>query len=1156
MLYRTSEEAANKAFLTNYKAGISLLRINPPSVRAVKKPPLFIFGPELVHCIALPKAVVSYPTCPSPILHILSPRRRKLRYYILSTSSLSIYERLSHFAMEDDTGQGCPPFGSGDIEQAKALWKFRINREEAQEWASQEIQFLVYDNTDDATSPSAQLTCSGDEDADADRPRSRDSGSLRQSQVTAPPSANRFADSPEDADIQRAIWESLNGATNAHQSRASVDATELDASDPETDEEELQEAIRLSLQSDEGDDNSPPQSSPGSTSGRHGRRPTCRICPTVPAFPHDRKTRKFRIFKPAEELTGVEGLVGWCTHYVAVSYCWPEQVLDEHGKTVPAVINSQVRDLDGSQRRARALDHVLDAAVDFANSCGLRMIWIDQECLPQPQSDDTPSKDEIRYKQLGVQAMDSVYNKAMVTMGLHAYHVTSQREATAIRVWSQYAKNPGQYVPNRDMVDGLIDFLEGVQKDRWYTRAWVIQEAISSGFNLFLTFPKAPGILWPSSSYRLSGERGAPAHPLDTGKRVLDSELIMIPVDEFQAIVGAARALLERRFQPVGGLLLFRPEVAYPILKKAERLHPKVNTRQDPWDINIRSTRIYGPRRRVDAATAVTLLNQRGCRDVQDRVTIVANMCDYEIRLNTGDVAQHCGSLRIGYLAISLLNGDLSLLVPELFEELQDDIEIALPPEGSQMRSLFSPFDMNSHLLNHTTLQEGCLVMPRLLTHSYEENQREGLQFPAYGWTVDSMLDLSMLKYEYAELWQSLKCVQLVFHRVKQESEDDHRTRVEALGRHFGREEVMKAAKRELLHHGTIAPGSPVWGGMDSTGVEVVAILNAYRVEAEAAMQEIVAKIVFAILRYLHALSTTQSIGVANSIWQSLRVDAVDKPRGSGARDIPDTVGDELFTHPDVVKAPFHTLQFDRSRDGSYHQVWLIDRIMYQGFLWTGTYRHASKVVPTRSRPSASEDLDEDKPPETGFGDTILDRQFQRRHMATLFLAQGKIDRKKSTETTVNSGTLTYFCEGVAPGSCFSAEAEYARRKERVAAFDVDGPCIIATPFNHEWEVLPHPALRSMSVCWVVEPVKKLVPNNRQAQSDNGEGMSTQVARKGKEPATARDMEDTSDSETSGDDQPEPRVRTEDEDTLFQVVNKVKGVWQIMDPMFQLYSFV
>ncbi|KAK6840886.1 hypothetical protein PG987_001746 [Apiospora arundinis] len=1067
--------------------------------------------------------------------------------------------------MEDDTGQGCSAFTIEDIEQAKALWKFQINRREAQAWASQDIQFLIYDDTDDTdgtTSHNSRLTRIGDENTDVGRSKSIDPGSSRQSHITESRSAQRFVDSPEDAQMQMAIWESLNGVANTHQCQGSVDDTEMGASDPETDEEELNEAIRLSLMEDtemdasdpeteiahaeagtsnpetneeelneanrlslmngEGRENNLPQASPESSSAHRSSYPECRICSAVPAFPHDRKTRKFRIIKPAEELAGFKGLVGLCTHYVAVSYCWPEPVRDQHGNIIPPVINSRVRDLDGKQRLARALDHVVDAAVEFANSCGLRMIWIDQECLPQPQPGDTPSEEEIRYKQLGVQAMDSVYNKACVTLGLHSHKVTSQLQAKAIWVWSDYAKNRGQLVPNGDMINGLLDFLKEVQLD-----------------------------LPPF------GERG-PRHPLDTDEWVLDSELIAIPVNVFQDIVGAARALVEQQFQLVGQLLLFRPDVAFPILKAAECLHPKVTTRQDPWNVNIVSSRIYGPRRRVDAATAVTLLSRRGCRDVQDRVTIVANMCNYEIRLNTDKVGQHCKSLRVGYLAIALLNGDLSLLVPELFEPLQHDAEITHRKDGIQMGSLFSPFDTNARLLNHTMSQEGGLVIPRLLRRTYDENQREGLQYPAYGWTVDSMLDLSILKFQYAELWQSIKCVRVATYPGKEESDADFKARqarYEAIGRRLGRVEVMGAALRELLHHGTIEPGSSIWDGLDSTGVQVTAILDAYWIESEAAMQDIVAKIVFGILRYLHSLSTPQSIGVANSIWQSLRVDVVDKPYGSGARDLPDTVGDELFTHPDVVKAPFHALQLDKSRDGSYHQVWLIDRIMYQGFVWTGTYRHA-RNVPNESPPSDEEDLGEDKPPQAGDFKNIIDRQFQRHLLATMCVTMDQGDAMDSTETIVNSGTITYLCELLAPGGCFTAEAERDRRKELVGVFDVDGPCIVATPFNHDWEVLPHPNLRSMSVCWVMEPVKKLGLNDGEAQTDGGEGASTQVGRKGKEPATAMDIADTSDFGTHSEEQLLSRVRAEDEDTLFRVTNKVKGMWQIMDPPMQLYSFI
>jgi hypothetical protein len=51
------------------------------------------------------------------------------------------------------------------------------------------------------------------------------------------------------------------------------------------------------------------------------------------------------------------------------------------------------------------------------------------------------------------------------------------------------------------------------------------------------------------------------------------------------------------------------------------------------------------------------------------------------------------------------------------------------------------------------------------------------------------------------------------------------------------------------------------------------------------------------------------------------------------------------------------------------------------------------------------------------------------------------------------------------------SENNEARARGLVSAFDVDGPCLVAIPHNCDWEMLPRPELRSMSICWVVEPV-------------------------------------------------------------------------------------
>ena len=56
---------------------------------------------------------------------------------------------------------------------------------------------------------------------------------------------------------------------------------------------------------------------------------------------------------------------------------------------------------------SQAPNYLLDRAVDLAISFGLRLIWIDKECLTQVDTDE--------YHRLGVQTMDIVYNRAMVT---------------------------------------------------------------------------------------------------------------------------------------------------------------------------------------------------------------------------------------------------------------------------------------------------------------------------------------------------------------------------------------------------------------------------------------------------------------------------------------------------------------------------------------------------------------------------------------------------------------------------------------------------------------------------------------------------------------------------------------------------------------------
>ncbi|KAK1521518.1 hypothetical protein CPAR01_15041 [Colletotrichum paranaense] len=1118
--------------------------------------------------------------------------------------------------MQDDTGHNTLAIRPGELEKVQGLWKFQVQRVKAQTWAYRDIKFLVYDDTADADEsdsktgktsentaiferPPKFMPTSSDHDSsvalqtlgdgDEDPMFKQAISSLKQPHSEAGPAA-AFEYPPEDddmddPDLQEAIRMSLMSDDESSDGPITADPSSLIAGsstackktpeDENMDDPELQEAIRLSLMSDGESVNAP-------ISGESGPSVTntdededvfeCRICSKLPTFPHDKETRNFRLFKPADEfphlVTERPSSVDVCVHYVAVSYCWPEEIKDEYGNTVPPIIESKVRDLNGKPRAARALDDVLDRAVDFANSVGLRMIWIDQECLPQPKEDG--SEEEKAYQRLGVQALDIVYNRAIVTAGLHESTI-SKTEMSAIQLLIQHKTEELRYLSLRpQLFQYALDFLYMVQADKWYTRAWVIQEAVSAGDGLVLVFRRGPGVVYTSKLRADQKKYSTPRHPLDSERRTLKSKIICIPVGLFRVLVETCKSLLEQRFQVMGQALIRSNtgKNAIPILSVAESLHPKITVRQHVAGVHVYGGKVYGGRQKVNAATALTLLKSRHCRDVQDRLTILANMCTYEIRLDPIRVAKECDSLRLGILAITLLNGDTSLLVPEVYDFPGDEDGEPDPSMDRRVGSLLSPFDTDSKGISSYAVQDGKLVNPAVYKHSFG-GKRKGLHLCAYLWTVDDTLDLSPLKYRFAQIWHRMKCLRIIMDRQNEESVDEFARRKGLITQHFSKNHVRDRAKSEIFHHGVIAADSSIWEGLDARGIQVKAYLDAYRVEAEPEMQKIVAEIFFAILRYLHDLCTTQSLGAANSIWQSIRTDAVYTRRP----EMPDLVGEQLFSHEDVLVDPFRTLQLDKDRGGGYYQAWIVDRIMHEGVLFVARYNCASNVplVGVDPRPSRDPGEGPSRQNDGKVPDNIIQRQFQRRVLATLYSSglEGNFDALENHETRIVPSSLAWLGEAL-KRELFTAEAEQARTQQLISIFDVDGPCLVATVFNSDWEVLPRPDIRSMSICWVVEPVEKAKSESHGKQSAAVDEEQLIIGGKGKESERKPFTSNTHDFMVGGKGkEPEHSPSTPDAGDLgiasntesagptsYRVLDKVKGMWQIMDLPMQEYAFI
>ncbi|KAL2005562.1 hypothetical protein VTN00DRAFT_10055 [Thermoascus crustaceus] len=526
--------------------------------------------------------------------------------------------------MENDMIKGSAPLRPDDLKKLSELPRYQISRQQATIWAHRDIKFLAYDDTD--------LRENG---YDSDDEEGMLNLAMKMSQ-----GSSAGEGSPKDGKYMK---------------HSDIEETQAEAS----------------------------------TSGPIGddEPESCKFCSFIPEFPHSWRPRKFRLVQPQigpdteGELPGGESI---CCHYVAISYCWPAPQKDEHGKTILTPGTYQVRDLDGTVRTNRCLDDVLDRAVDFAVSCGMRLIWIDQECLPQP-TEESPQEDKD-YQELGVQAMDIVYNRAVVTAGLLKTEITNQTEMDAIYTLMAFGvdesgrgirwEGPGPAPRTVDfqLLNHVLNFLERISADRWYTRCWVAQESLSAGNHLMVVLRRGPGLSY-RSHFEFQGRARPPPSPStrDSSKRI-QSNNVAIPVEDFHRLIQAAKFFLQRDFTLVGSALVrygherMSLHHAGSILAAAEALHPAApNPRTLAEKVFIVGSNSYGPRQTVDAAGALTLLRTRECRDVQDRVAIVANMCNFENRLDTRALARNCKSLRLALVALTVLNGDYSLLAPEAY---------------------------------------------------------------------------------------------------------------------------------------------------------------------------------------------------------------------------------------------------------------------------------------------------------------------------------------------------------------------------------------------------------------------------------------------------------------------------------------------------------
>lgn len=305
-----------------------------------------------------------------------------------------------------------------------------------------------------------------------------------------------------------------------------------------------------------------------------------------------------------------------CVHYIAVSYCWQRN--DETNFPPPTCPHAE-RLTDGNDTRSiRAPSSVLDRAISYAVNHDIRAIWIDQECIDQSDPED---------KQVGIQAMDLVYQRSSHPLGILDTYIETQIQMDAFAAMVKGTSC------EPDQLEGMDEVLEMLTDDQWFYRAWTLQESTSAEMSMVLLIGCDYRLDKPAFFGALSGE-------------------IQISIEDFQDALLSGRCTIEE--------LLASSEVdkgtAINASNNADLLWNLMPTIYPGWP-----NTVYR-RQACNAAQAATFLENRENSVFSDRLAILANLCNYEKRIDTSVMETGGYGFSTCALTLATLNGDTSLL--------------------------------------------------------------------------------------------------------------------------------------------------------------------------------------------------------------------------------------------------------------------------------------------------------------------------------------------------------------------------------------------------------------------------------------------------------------------------------------------------------------
>ena len=276
-------------------------------------------------------------------------------------------------------------------------------------------------------------------------------------------------------------------------------------------------------------------------------------------------------------------------------------------------------------------DRVFQRAMSYAIRHRVKLIWIDDECI---------NRDDKNEHEMAIQSMDLIYSFSKYPVGLLTKPIKTPEQLDFLRglLLSDFVEysggpDPPALVPEMpvETASKIVDLLDYITSDKWWTRAWIFQEDYRSTVKMTLLIPRSP---------LLSGLR------TDDGLCSIPNEL------EVKSVIFHEQSTL----------------FCLAFLQKAgeewQDGHTKCkNILGKAGKYNLLYQYGYlagqGSARKAMSPFIFTDIGNRDISFAPDLLAIAANCCNYSIRLNTKRLEDTPHSLSMSILALYLLNGEI-----------------------------------------------------------------------------------------------------------------------------------------------------------------------------------------------------------------------------------------------------------------------------------------------------------------------------------------------------------------------------------------------------------------------------------------------------------------------------------------------------------------